>query len=84
MYENIVATICSTSGSLSLGVQNQPTKKDIKLAYQHLGGKLINVPNVRHMIIKTAVLEDFQLTISIDSAKVVPPTHQLMSEGTKN
>jgi len=63
-------------------VRKHQTTKDVKLAYQHLGGLLANLPSARQMMIETTMVEEFNSTILADAGN--PPTHLLISDGTKN
>lgn len=77
-FENILSTIKKTSGNTTLGLRAHETNEDIKLVYQHLGGKLTNFPDGNRTTIETAIVADYNPEIVL---ALVYPDQQKFEDG---
>ena len=58
-YDRLLATIFKTKGNISTGIAKHNNTPDIKNVYQHLGGKLSDLPNGKRHTIVDAVLSQY-------------------------
>ena len=70
-YDRLLATIFKTKGNISTGMEKHKNTPEIKMVYQHLGGKLSDLPNGKRQTIEDAVLSKFITTISKDLQRII-------------
>ena len=76
-FEHILCTIKKTSGNTRLGLHAHKTNEDIKLVYQHLGGKLTNLLDRKRTTIETAIVAESNAEIT---ESLVCPGQQKIEE----
>ena len=47
-----------------MGLRAHKTNEDIKLVYQHLGGKLTNLPDGKRITIESAIVAEFNAEVA--------------------
>ena len=63
-FKNILCTIKKTSGNTTLGLRAHKMNEDIKLVYQHLGGRLTSLPDGKRTTIETVIVAEFNAEIT--------------------
>ena len=77
-FDNILCTIKKTSGNTTLGLRAHKTNEDIKLVYQHLGGRLTNLPDGKRTTIESAIVTEFNAVVA---EALVCPGQQKLEDG---
>ena len=84
-YDRLLATISKTGLNIATGVHAHTLTGDIKLSYQHLDGKMSNLPNVKRQTIKDVLLSRYVSRLASDVKRKPergPPSTTTVAEGT--